>query len=464
MKAVFRSVKFKSAALLLAALLLFSFSGQAAGTIRLNELISLPAAPEINSDYAVLMEAKSGTILYEKNATAKAYPASITKVLTALLTVENCRLDENVTFSYRATHEIGPGSSSIARTEGEIMTVEQCLYGLLVASANEVAQGLAEHVSGSLESFVALMNLRAQELGAVNTHFANTHGYHTEDHYTCAYDMALFMREAIRYDKLVEIMGTERYQIPPTNKHDEITYMKSSHPLLTGADEMKYPYALAGKTGYTDEALYTLVTYARQGDMDLICVTMHAGTRAMNGADTVALFNYGFQNFRCYNLSSREAVLENDASGFLGRNLINFAYSEEAYCTLPLGMTPENLSSEIIFLGSQGENDVLATRIYTLGGKEFGRCDLKVLPLKEGLAIRPIVSVVPSQNEILREKHFGLPLIYWILIGGGAVLLLLIWLSIWITVRAVKRYKRRKAHAKQTMNRMNDDRFPPLLY
>ena len=127
-------------------------------------------------------------------------------------------------------------------------------------------------------------------------------------------------------------------------------------------------------------------------------------------------------------------------------------------------MTPESLSSEIVFLGSQGKDDVLATRIYTLGGMELGRCDLKVLPMKDGLAIKPIVSVVPSRNEILREKHFGLPLIYWILIGGGVVLLLVIWLSIWLTVRAVKRYKRRKAHAKQTMNRMNDDRFPPLLY
>ena len=458
------SNRIRRAALLLAVLLLFSAAVQAGGTIRLQELISLPQAPETESDYVVLMEAKSGTVLYEKNAMEKAYPASITKVMTALLTMENCRMDENVTFSYRATHEIGPGSSSIARTEGEIMTVEQCLYGLMVASANEVAQGLAEHISGSLESFVALMNLRAQQLGAVNTHFANAHGYHTEDHYTCAYDMALFMREAIRYDRLVEIMGTERYQIPPTNKHDEITYMKSSHPLLTGDDKMKYPYALAGKTGYTDEALCTLVTYARQGDMDLICVTMHAATRTMNGNDTVALFNYGFQNFKCYNLSSREAVLENDASGFLGKNLINFAYSEEAYCTLPNGMTPESLSSEIVFLGSQARDDVLATRIYTLGGMELGRCDLKVLPMKDGLAIKPIVSVVPSRNEILRQEHFGLPLIYWILIGGGVVLLLVIWLSIWLTVRAVKRYKRRKAHAKQTMNRMNDDRFPPLLY
>ncbi len=298
------SNRIRRAALLLAILLLFSAAVQAGGTIRLQELISLPQAPETESDYVVLMEAKSGTVLYEKNAMEKAYPASITKVMTALLTMENCRMDENVTFSYRATHEIGPGSSSIARTEGEIMTVEQCLYGLMVASANEVAQGLAEHISGSLESFVALMNLRAQQLGAVNTHFANAHGYHTEDHYTCAYDMALFMREAIRYDRLVEIMGTERYQIPPTNKHDEITYMSMKHPLLTNSQEMKYPYAVAGKTGYTEEALNTLMTYAKQESDDLICVVLHANGMDHTGADSIALFNYGFQHFTCYSLSS----------------------------------------------------------------------------------------------------------------------------------------------------------------
>ena len=453
----------KIAVLLSVILLLGPLFGQAAGTVQLEELVTLPPAPEIESDYAILLEAKSGAILYAKNATEKAYPASITKVMTALLTMENCRLEDEVTFSWRATHEIAWDSSSIARTEGEVMSVEDCLYGLMVASANEVAQGLAEHVSGSLESFVSFMNLRAQELGAVNTHFANTHGYHDPDHYTCAYDMALIMREAIKYEKLTEIMGTEKYQIPPTNKHDEITYLRSHHPLITDEQNMKYPYALAGKTGLTDEALNTLVTYARQGDLDLICVVMHAETRSISGEDSTKLFNYGFQNFRSYNLSTRETVMEYDQTGFLEKNLINFTSSEDLWCTLPLGMTPDDLSSEVILFNEKGKDNVLATRVYYLNGKEFGRCDLTVLPVKENLAIHPIVSVVPSQNEILREKHLGLPLIYWILIGGAAVLLLFIWFSIRLTIRAVKRYKRRKAHAKQAMNRMTDGRFPPLL-
>ena len=271
------------------------------------------------------------------------------------------------------------------------------------------------------------------------------------------------MREAIKYEKLVEIMGTENWQIPPTNKHDEITYLHSRHPLVTNEQGMKYPYAVAGKTGQTDEALCTLVTYAKQGDLDLICVVMHGETRRTTGEDSTKLFNYGFQNFRSYNLSVREAVLEYDKTAFLQKNLINFASSEDVFCTLPLDLTPEDLTSEIVLFEENAKTDVLATRIYYINGREIGRCDLKVLPINDSLAIHPIVSVVPSRNEILREKHLGLPLIYWILIGGAVVLLLFIWFSIRLTLRAVKRHQRRKARAKEAMNRMTDDRFPPLL-
>ena len=449
--------------LLAAVTLCASFTARAASVTQLSDLLTLPAPPSVESDYAILMEAKSGAILYEKNATAKAYPASITKIMTALLTVENCSFEEEVTFSYRATHEIAPDSSTIARTEGEVMTVEECLYGLMVASANEVAQGLAEHVSASLESFVNLMNFRAQELGTVNTHFANAHGYHDDEHYTCAFDMALIMREAIRHESLLTIMGTESYQIPPTNKHDEITYLRSQHPLLTNASGMRYPYAVAGKTGLTDEAMYTLVTYAKQGDLDLICVVMHSDSRAQSGTDSTNLFNYGFQNFSCYNLSQQESVLDKSGATFLSKNLINFTSSGDVYCVLPNGMTPDILESKVVLFDDSSKPDVLATRIYSLNGKEFGRCDLTVLPPSEGLALKPIVSVVPSQNEILREKHLGLPLIYWILIGGGLGILLVIWLSIRLIIRSVKRYERKKARAKQAMNQMTDGRFPPLL-
>lgn len=444
-------------------LFLLPFQGLAGPLVRLSELTELPAGPEIQSDYGILIEAKSGAVLYEKASTEKAYPASITKIMTAILTMESCSLSDSVTFSYRATHEIEPGSSNIARTEGEVMTVEECLYGLMVASANEVAQGLAEHVSGSLESFVARMNRKAEELGCVNTHFANTHGYHRDDHYSCAYDMALIMQEALKYDELITIMGTDYYEIPPTNKHNEITYLRSTHPMLTTASQTAYPYALAGKTGFTDEALCTLVTYAKKDDLDLICVVMHAESKAVTGKDSGSLFDYGFREYDCYDLSALDSVWIQEDTPFLGKNLIRFSAAQQVYCTLPHGLGVEQLKSQIFFYGTEGENGILAARSYTLMGTEVARTTLKLTPASSGIELKEVIQVVPTRNEILRQKHLGLPLIYWILIGGGVLLILLIWFSVWFTLRSVRRYQRKKAQAKRAMDRMTDDRFPPLI-
>ncbi|MBP3728925.1 MAG: D-alanyl-D-alanine carboxypeptidase [Lachnospiraceae bacterium] len=421
--------------------------------VSLKDAVALPEAPPIQSDYAILMEMKSGAILYEKNARQKAFPASITKIMTGLLTIENCALSENVTFSYRATHEIPAGSSHIARTEGEIMTVEECLYGMLVASANEVAQGLAEHISGSLESFASLMTLRAYELGAVNTNFTNAHGFYEAEHYTCAYDMALIMQEALKHETLKSIMGTEKYQIPPTNKHNEITYLQMKHPLLSNVQDMKYPYALAGKTGYTDESLNTLVTYARQGDLDLICVVMHAPGSKATGEDSVALFNYGFQNFRCLSLSSAESILQNRQDNILSGDLLHLTYSSDAWCTLPAEMSLADLRSEIILLGGSEEN-ALAVRIYYIGEQEVGRCLLSASPRESIIQMTPVVRVEPSRNEILRQVHLGLPLIYWILIGGGVVLLLIFLFLFLFVRRYLRRQKRRREQDKRALNRI----------
>lgn len=448
--------------ILLLLLPLFSFPGKAGETLRLGDLAALPEGPALQSGYAVLMEAKSGAILFEKNATEKAYPASITKIMTAILTMENCSLNDQLTFSYRATHELEPGSSSIARTEGEVMTVEECLYALMVASANEVAQGLAEHISGSLEAFVDLMNRKAQDLGCVNTHFANTHGYHNPEHYSCAYDIALILKEALRHETLVEIMGTPAYQIPPTNKHSEITYLRSYHPLIIPGSSIKYPYAVAGKTGYTDEALCTLATYAKKDDLDLVCVCMQSESQEVNGRDTISLFEYGFRWFTCYNLSKLDSMWNEGETPFLGKDLVRFTNAEPLYCTLPNQISVTELKSQTIFHGNQG-GEGLATRIYTYQDQEVARSNLKWIPTTSNIELTPVVQLVPSRNEVLREKHLGLPLIYWILIGGGLGLLLLTWFTVWIAIRSVKRFQRKRAQAKRAMDRMTDDRFPPLI-
>ena len=190
-----------------------------------------PEGPEVASPNVIVMELNSGTILFERNSLEQHYPASITKIMTTLVVLENCDdLSEIVTFSDGSIdNTMGSG---IARDYGEQMTMEQCLYAVMLESANECAYAVAEHVGGTVENFVKMMNEKAAELGCQNTHFANPHGLHDENHYTCAYDMALISKAAYENETFRIITGTSRYTIPPTNKHDEPTPLQNHNEIL----------------------------------------------------------------------------------------------------------------------------------------------------------------------------------------------------------------------------------------
>lgn len=427
----------------------------------LSSAAELPEAPEIASDFAVLAEAKSGTVLYGKNAFDRAAPASITKVMTALLTAEHCDINETVLFSYRACHELEKGSSTIARTEGETMSVSDCLFALLVASANEVAQALAEHVSGSIEAFVALMNDRARELGCVNTHFANPHGTPDPEHYTCCYDMALIMKAAMERDIVREAMGTAKYQIAPTNKHNEITYLNSKHPLVTNTYKMKYEGAVAGKTGHTSEALSTLVTYAVRGDMDLICVVMHADSTQTTGEDSTALFNYGFENFFRADMLAQAA---NDTAldpVFLGSDILGLTSSGSCYVTLPKGADVGELVAAVHYGEGDAASDEVAVREYSLNGVVLARLPLKVGPVQSRLPITPETVRKKTAKERLRTPYLGIPLIYWIIIAGALVLLGLLGVVIFLIIRILQSSRRREVRRRRALSRIEEpnDRF-----
>jgi len=256
-----------------------------------------PAAPEIVAKSAILIDADTGAILYQKDAHALSYPASTTKILTGLLTIENCSMDEIVTFSSTAANSVTYEDASLGTKAGEEYTVEQALYGLLLYSANEIGYGLAEHVSGSLSEFTKLMNERAKELGAINTHFSNASGLHDENHYTTAYDMAMIAKGCYNNSTFVNIDSTtSTYTIPPTNKTSSARYIKHRHLMLKGR-EYYYEYCKGGKTGFTDQAGYTLVTFAEKNDMRLICVCFKSGANE-RFQDTRTLFDWGFNNFK----------------------------------------------------------------------------------------------------------------------------------------------------------------------
>lgn len=269
-----------------------------------------PEGPSVESASAILMEASTGTILYEKNSMDQHYPASITKIMTTLLALENGNMDDVVTFSEDAVFKTE--GSGIARDVGEQMTLEQCLYAVMLNSANECAYAVAEHVGGTIDNFVSMMNERAVEIGCQNTHFNNPHGLQDENHYTCAYDMALIAREAWQNETFRIITGTATYTIPPTNKHTtEETFLQNHnlmiYPLTTG--KYLYDYCVGGKTGYTIAANSTLVTYAQKDGMTLICVVMDVQSPGQ-WTDTRALFDFGFDNFQVLNVADNETRLD----------------------------------------------------------------------------------------------------------------------------------------------------------
>lgn len=310
--------------------------------------------PIIQSDSAILMDAKTGTILYEKNIHKKQFPASITKIMTALLAVENGNLEDTITFSYNAVHNIEFGSSHIGMREGEQITLNDALHGMLLMSANEVSNGIAEYIDGSVEKFAEHMTQRAKEIGAYNTNFVNPHGLHDENHYTTAYDMALIAREAFKYDVFREIIGTTTYTIAPTNIVDEPRYLAHQHRLFNkkAFPGSYYEGCLGGKTGFTNEASHTLVTYAKRNGIELIVVTLKSEKQDMYD-DTKNLLDYGFDNFELVTiLNKKTPVISVPVISIIDgkkeyQGSIEVYAQEDFSCLIPKGISKENIIKKI---------------------------------------------------------------------------------------------------------------------
>jgi D-alanyl-D-alanine carboxypeptidase len=263
--------------------------------------------PDITAESAILIDATTGQILYSKNENSQQYPASITKLMTALLAIEALDPKDTITFSKNAVFSIEYGSSHIGMQEDEVITVDQAMHGLLLMSANEIANGLAEKTSGSIEEFSKDMNKRLEEIGALNTHFVNPHGLHNEDHYTTAYDMALITRETIKNEYFLNIMKDITYQIPLTNKSTEIRYLAQQHKMMNEKRDASIyrEDVIAGKTGFTNEAQHTLVTVAQQDDRTLIVVLLKSEAKDIY-TNTSKLLDYGFENYKTVNLTSKD--------------------------------------------------------------------------------------------------------------------------------------------------------------
>lgn len=310
-----------------------------------------PASPNIHAPAAILMDSSSGRILYGKNIHDKKFPASITKIMTAILALERGHLEDIVTASPAAIFSIERDSSNIGILIGEQMTLNDLLIGLLIASANDGANVIAEHIAGSTEEFIKLMNQRAKELGALNTQFTNANGLHHDIHYTTAYDVALIARYAMTIPKFREIVKLDCYEMEPTNKYKEKRYFANTNHLVnkyraTNGYNYFYAPAIGIKTGYTSQSNHTLAAAAKKENTELITVVLDAmldASQYYSYIDTINLFEYGFKNF------SKQTIVK--AEDFIDEVMVNYAKKDQKYVILLAdrdlsALLPNNINKE----------------------------------------------------------------------------------------------------------------------
>ncbi len=340
-------------------------------------------AVSVNCPNVILIDADTGRILYEKDAYSEVFPASTTKIMTAILTLENAKLDEYATATYSAVMSVPIGGSNTAIQVGESLTVEELLQCLLIASGNDAANVLAEYIGGSVESFVSMMNTKAKELGCMNTNFVNANGLHNDNHYSCAYDLAIMYKYAWdNFPKFREISSTIKFRLPTTEKYsdDDRVFVNSNRMLIpsSGSDNKNYyyEYTTGGKTGYTTEAKNCLVASASKNGFNLIAVVL-GGTQDSSGysyrfMDTKSLFEYGFANLSKETIAKKDTVIdtikiENAPSD---NNLLNVLLADSLILTINLEDVTTTFSPTItlneVIEAPIDKGDILGTATYTV--------------------------------------------------------------------------------------------------
>lgn len=337
--------------------------------IESNSYENWPLGPAIGAQSAILMDANTGAILYAKNIHEKLYPASITKLLSTYVALQECELDEMVTFSEDAVYSINWWEdANMGVYAGSSLTLEEVLYGILVGSANEAAYAVAEHVSGNLEAFSSLMNKTAKELGCLNSNFITPNGIHDENHYTTAYDMALIAKAFFSNETLTKMSSTTRFDVPVTEHQTREGLILTAKSQLLPGKPYAYEPLVGTKTGYTDQARQTLVSCAEKNGLKLICVILKEESPAQF-TDTIELFNYGFENFDAVTLDNfnNEYAIDNHFFttdiDLLGNSKTILSLNKEDYIVLPNTITIEDLTSEVTFDKKQ-DNSIACINYY----------------------------------------------------------------------------------------------------
>lgn len=347
----------------------------------------LAIEPEVGAEAIFSVELSTGKIIFEKNAHQKMYPASTTKVMTALLVLENCQLTDTATASYNAISSIPSGYSVANIQVGETLTIENLLYALMVKSANEAANVLAEHVAGSVSSFATMMNTRAEELGCENTHFVNANGIHSEDHYTTAYDLYLIAKEAMKNETFRKIVSTTTYTLPATEQYTENDRIcKNTNQLLhvnnsSKANNYYYKYCIGIKTGFTTEAKDCLISAASKDGIEFINVILGAGSTedglSVRFLDAKNLFEYEYSNYAMSTLKEENDIIKTIEveNGTKKTRNLDLLSKDKLTVFHNLNININSLEPEITFVDNfkapVKKGDVVGKATYSIDGLEY---------------------------------------------------------------------------------------------
>lgn len=398
-----------------------------------NSLEGWPQGPQVYGKAAIVMDMNSGAIVYGKRINDQHYPASITKLMTALVALENAGLDDEVLFSQESIDILRSDYASIGMKPGEIISMKDALYGMLLASGNEVAYAIAENVGkkmgGGYDTFIQKMNERAAELGCTGSHWVNANGLHDDLHYTTAHDMALIGAELYKHEEFRTITQTLNYTIGPTNLVNESRTFQQNHKMLWPSHSKYYEYCTGGKTGYTDHSRTTLVTMADNGTLQLVAVLLRDDGNVYD--DTRAMMDYVFQNFSKVPLNDQQKPEE-----------VKTYADENAYVLLPQGIGYSALDHEIEI---KDEKTASGKITFFYKGQNVGSTDVTLTPEyveeKTGYTSEPVMDKRDGTAVTGKEENKSALLPVYITAGAGIAAILLVLV---ITCILRSRYKKKR--------------------
>lgn len=421
--------------------------------IQSNNIPGWPEGPKVMAETAIVMDMDTEEILYAKGIDEKRAPASTTKILTAMLAIEKVPFETQITFTDEVNN-IEAGSTHIGIKPGETLTMKDCAYAILLASANEVSSGVAEYIGTTVPAFVDMMNQRAKELGCTNTHFVNANGLYDENHYTTARDLAIIAKAAFQNETFREVVKTPYYIVPKTNITDEERWLNNHHKMILQGSEY-YEGCLGGKTGYTEKAGNTLVTYAERNGRKLVCALLADVNVVAQYTDTKALLDYGFDSFQ--RLDTTAVSLSPAKSDKLGKQLEEKGLLSTALETTSISV-PKELTEELTYKTTL-ENNMLNIDYY-YGKQQIGSSSMQasdeILKVSQELSPKEVaktdasVSPNPTKDSNTSEKDNILPSWKYI-----ALFLLITGILFYIVVlivnikRSIKRRKRKKARERR---------------